>query len=58
MTAIEMHYSWIGFVYGATAWLGQRIAEKWFDVVLALLGTLFGYLVSKTTSRTFCFWHR
>jgi hypothetical protein len=36
MTPIEMHYSWIGFVYQAMAWLGQRLAEKWFDVVLAL----------------------
>jgi hypothetical protein len=44
---IEMHYSWIGFVYQATAWLGQRLAEKWFYVVLALLGTLFGYWLAK-----------
>ena len=42
-----MHYSWIGFVYQATAWLGQRLAEKWFDMVLALLGTLFGYWLAK-----------
>jgi hypothetical protein len=47
MTPIEMHYSWLGFVYQATAWLGQRLAEKWFDVVLALLGTLFGYWIAK-----------
>ncbi|SRR5260370_6148429 len=47
MTPIEMHYSWIGFVYQATAWLGQRLAEKWFDVVLALLGTLFGYWLAR-----------
>jgi hypothetical protein len=47
MTPIEMHYSWIGFVYQATAWLGQRLAEKWFDVVLAGLGTLFGYWLAK-----------
>lgn len=40
MTPLEMHYSWVGFVYQATAWLswlGQRLAEKWLDVVLALL---------------------
>ena len=55
MTPIEMHYSWIGFVYQATAWLGQRLAEKWFDVVLVALGTLVRLLVSETTSRTFCF---
>ena len=45
MTPLEMHYSWVGFVYQATAWLswlGQRLAEKWLDVVLALLGTLLG----------------
>ena len=47
MTPVEMHYSWIGFVYQATAWLGQRLAEKWSDVVLALLGTLFGYWLAK-----------
>lgn len=47
MTPIEMHYSWIGLFYQATAWLGQRLAEKWFDVVLALLGTLFGYWLAK-----------
>jgi hypothetical protein len=47
VTPIEMHYSWIGFGYQATAWLGQRLAEKWFDVVLALLGTLFGYWLAK-----------
>jgi hypothetical protein len=47
MTPIEMHCSWIGFVYQATASLGQRFAEKWFDVVLALLGTLFGYWLAK-----------
>jgi len=47
MTPIEMHYSWIGFVYQAAAWLGQRLAEKWLDVVLALLGTLFGYWLAK-----------
>ncbi len=47
MTPVEMHYSCIGFVYQATAWLGQRLAEKWFDVVLALLGTLFGYWLAK-----------
>jgi hypothetical protein len=42
-----MHYSWIGFVYQATAWLGQRLAEKWFDIVVVLLGTLFGYWLAK-----------
>lgn len=42
-----MHYSWIGSVYQATAWLGQHLAEKWFDVVLALLGTVFGYWLAK-----------
>jgi hypothetical protein len=47
MTPIEMHYSWFGFVYQATAWFGQRLAEKWFDVVLALIGTLFGYCLAK-----------
>lgn len=47
MTPIEMHYSWIGFVYHAIAWLGERLAEKWSDVVLALLGTLFGYWLAK-----------
>jgi hypothetical protein len=48
MTPIEMHYDWIGSVYQATAWLGQRLAEKWFDVALALIGTLFGYWLAKT----------
>ena len=47
MTPIEMHYSWIGFVYQAMASLGPRLAEKWFDVVLALLGTLLGYWLAK-----------
>ena len=47
MTQIEMHYSWIGFIYQATAWLGQRLAEKWFDVLLAVLGTLVGYWLAK-----------
>jgi hypothetical protein len=47
MTRIEMHYSWIGFIYQTTAWLGQRLAERWFDVVLAILGTLFGYWLAK-----------
>ena len=48
MTPIEMQYDWIGSVYQATAWLGQRLAEKWFDVALALIGTLFGYWLAKT----------
>lgn len=47
MTPTEMHYSWIGLLYQATTWLGQRLAEKWFDVVLALLGTLLGYWLAK-----------
>lgn len=47
MTPTEMHYSWIGFVYQAMAWFGQRLAARWFDVVLALLGTLLGYLLAK-----------
>jgi hypothetical protein len=47
MTPIEMHYSWIGFVYQATAWLGQRLAEKLFDVVLVALGTWCGYWFAK-----------
>jgi hypothetical protein len=47
MTPIEMHYSWIGFVYEGTAWLARRFAEKSLDVLLALLGTLFGYWLAK-----------
>src|SRR5579859_252957 len=47
MTPIEMHYSWIGFAYQATAWSGQRLAEKWFDIVLVVLGTWFGYRLAK-----------
>lgn len=47
MTPTEMHYSWIGLVYWAIAWSGQRLAEKWSDVVLALLGTLLGYWLAK-----------
>jgi hypothetical protein len=47
MTPVEMHYSWIGFVYEAMAWLGRLLAEKLFDVALALLGTLFGYVLAK-----------
>src|SRR5580704_9146960 len=47
MTPIEMHSSWMVFVYRATAWLGQLVAQKWFDVVLALLGTLLGYWLAK-----------
>ncbi len=47
MTQIEMHHSGIDFLCQATAWLGQHLAEKWFDVVLALLGTLFGYWLAK-----------
>jgi hypothetical protein len=47
MTPIEMHYSWIGFVYQATAWLGQRLAEKLFDIVLVALGTWVGYRLAK-----------
>ena len=27
--------------------MGQHLAEKWFDVVLALIGTLFGYWLAK-----------
>ena len=42
-----MHYSLIGFVYQAMAWLGQRLAEKLFDVVLVALGTWFGYWFAK-----------
>jgi hypothetical protein len=52
MTPIEMHYSWIGFAYHAVVWLGefdyqdtewlvQRVAEKWFDIVLALIAYKF-----------------
>jgi hypothetical protein len=48
VTPIEMHYSWIGFVYQATEWLGQRLAEKGFDVLLAGLGTVFGYWLAKS----------
>jgi hypothetical protein len=47
MTPVEMHYSWVGFAYDAAAWLGQLLSEKWFDVVLAALGTLFGYWLAK-----------
>jgi|ERR1700722_234501 len=47
MTPVEMHYSWVGFVYQTTAWLGQRLAEKAFDVLLAGLGTVFGYWLAK-----------
>jgi hypothetical protein len=47
MAPTEMHYSWIGFVYQATAGLGQLLAEKGFDVVLAALGTWFGYWLAK-----------
>jgi hypothetical protein len=47
VTPIEMHYSWIGFVYQATAWLGQRLAEKFFDIVLVALGTWCGYWFAK-----------
>jgi hypothetical protein len=47
MTPIEMHYSWIGFVYQATAWLGQRLAEKLFDIVLVAIGTWVGYRLAK-----------
>jgi hypothetical protein len=47
MTPIEMHYSCLGFVYGAMARLGQLLIEKWFDVVLALFGTRLGYWWAK-----------
>ena len=47
MTPIEMHYSWIGFVYQAMAWLGQRLAEKLVDIVLVALGTWCGYWFAK-----------
>jgi hypothetical protein len=47
MTPIEMHYSWIGFVYQATAWLGVRLAEKLFDIGLVALGTWYGYRLAK-----------
>ena len=47
MTPIEMHYSLIGFVYQAMAWLGQRLAEKLFDIVLVALGTWCGYRLAK-----------
>jgi hypothetical protein len=47
MTPIEMHYSLIGFVYQAMAWLGQRLAEKLFDIVLVALGTWCGYWFAK-----------
>jgi hypothetical protein len=47
MTPIEMHYSWIGFVYQATAWLAQLLAEKLFDIVLAGLGTWLGYWLAR-----------
>lgn len=42
-----MHYSWVGFVYQAMAWLGQRLAEKLFDIVLVALGTWCGYWFAK-----------
>ena len=47
MTPIEMHYSWIGFVYGAMARLGQFLAEKLFDVALAAAGTWLGYWLAR-----------
>src|SRR5271170_7977762 len=47
MTPIEMHYSWIGFVYQATVWVGQLLAEKLFDVLLAAGGTWLGYLLAR-----------
>ncbi len=47
MTPIELHYSWIGLVYHATAWLGERLAEKLFDIVLVALGTWYGYKLAK-----------
>src|SRR5258708_21674433 len=47
MMPVEMHYSWIGFVYQAMAWLGQRLAEKLFDIVLVALGTWCGYWFAK-----------
>lgn len=47
MTPIEMHYSLIGFVYQAMAWLGQRLAEKLFDIVLVAIGTWCGYWFAK-----------
>lgn len=45
--AIEIHYSWMGLVYQATAWLAHHLAQRLFDVVLALVGTLFGYWLAK-----------
>lgn len=47
MPPVEMHYSWVGFVYQGMGWLGQRLAEKSFDIVLAAAGTLFGYWLAK-----------
>jgi hypothetical protein len=47
MTPIEMHYSWVGLVYGHTAGIARFLGEKSFDVLLALLGTVLGYLLAK-----------
>jgi hypothetical protein len=47
MTPIEMHYSWIGFAYQAAVWLGERLTEKLFDIVLVALGTWVGYRLAK-----------
>src|SRR6266850_2406811 len=44
---LEMHYSWLGFGYALLSALGRLFAEKWFDIVLALAGTLLGYLLAK-----------
>jgi len=42
-----MHYSWVGFVYHAVVWLGERLAEKLFDIGLVALGTWVGYRLAK-----------
>jgi len=42
-----MHYSWVGFVYHAVAWLGERLTEKLFDIGLVALGTWVGYRLAK-----------
>src|SRR5271163_5182824 len=47
MTPIEMHYSCLGFAYAATVWLGERLTEKLFDIVLVALGTWVGYKLAK-----------
>jgi hypothetical protein len=38
MIPVEIDYSILGEVYHTSAWFGHLLLEKWFDIVLVLIG--------------------